>query len=467
MKFAIQPPQLDFPTMSHILDHSASQFTQYTVDSWNPPMAYGSSTVDSTVEQPDDKSSLQKKTRQYSASEMNAFWSSSTVMNKSSLPFVSPDQPQRIAFADSFKISRRSRCTISARSAPPVVGFIVADEDNCDAVDCATVNTDATMCASSFNSKTVIWSLPPQSAKTTGNDDISASKLFNSMFLPQGKTRLELPTGTGTNCLDIAPDAPIILSGSSRGQIGLWSMEVGKRLVSYTGLSSTTPVWDIAWSPAAMYFATGSGDSVARLWRSDIPFPIRVLSPGEGAGLHCHLTKWHPSCQLVVVASTNHVTVHELSGPAVLFQFAFKQATAMAFSPTGYLLAAANANSLTVWETNTGTVLFQFDTFSPIVELAWSHPSANGLGDGGLKSVLGSTGVGHPVLISIEESGKMRLWDRLFVNKPSVCELSFSQSIRPLHMHFTPKNLLVVAGAVESSDLSAIEGIRGMESESQ
>jgi WD40 repeat protein len=170
--------------------------------------------------------------------------------------------------------------------------------------------------------------------------------------------------------------------------------------------------------------------------------------------------KWHPSCQLLAAASAQQITVFEVSGPASLFKFEFKQATAMEFSPTGYLLAAANADTLTVWDTNTGSVLFRFDTFSRIVSLAWSHPSSSGLGDGGLKSVLQQSGTGHPVLISIDESGKLRLWDRLFVNKASVSELSFGQAPRPLHMHITPRNLLVMVGAKQSSDLSTLDCIR-------
>jgi hypothetical protein len=86
------------------------------------------------------------------------------------------------------------------------------------------------------------------------------------------------------------------------------------------------------------------------------------------------------------------------------------------------------------------------------------------LGDGGLKSVLQQSGTGHPVLISIDEAGKLRLWDRLFVNKASVSELSFDQTIRPLHMHITPRNLLVVVGAKESSDMSTLDNIRNLDS---
>jgi len=448
--------------MTQGVDNSTTKFTTYTVDSWNPPLAYGSSTIDAASELADDKTAGHKKTRSLTASEMNAFWSASTLPAKTALPMAAPDQTQRIAFADNFKTARKSRCTVTTRTPPPVVGFIVADEDNADAVDAATINLDGNMCGSSINGKTVVWSLATQSnMHATTMDDVSASRMHNALFLPQGgRQRYELPTGRFTTALDFAPDSPILLTGSSKGEVGLWSIELSRKLVSYTGLTSRTPVWDLSWSPAALYFASGSGDSAARIWRSDIPFPIRVLPSTEGGA---SLVRWHPSCQLVAVASNESIRVHEISGPAMLFQFDFKRATAIEFSPTGYLLAAANAEGLTVWETNTGTVIFQFDTFSTIVGLSWSWPSASGLGDGGLKSVLGTVGVGHPVLVSIEEPGRMRVWDRLFINKPNPCELSFSHPIRPLHMHFTPKNLLVVAGAKEKNDYTSVEKLIGFD----
>ena len=111
---------------------------------------------------------------------------------------------------------------------------------------------------------------------------------------------------------------------------------------------------------------------------------------------------------------------------------------------------------------NAGAQLFQHDTFNSITNLAWSFPSAAALGDGGLKSVTGSTGVGHPVLVSVEGSGKLRLWDKLFVSKPSLCEMATSQPMRPHHMHFTPRNLLVLAGTPEAGYNSIPEGLPGL-----
>jgi WD40 repeat protein len=168
--------------------------------------------------------------------------------------------------------------------------------------------------------------------------------------------------------------------------------------------------------------------------------------------------RWHPSCQLIAIGSTNNLSVQEVGNPNELFRFDnFGNCTAIEFSPSGYLLAAANADRLTVWEMRTGTEIFSFDTLNTIVGLSWSYPSTPGLGDGGLRGVTGVTGNGHPVLVSVEQGGKVRLWDKLFIPKSSVSELSMSHPIRPLHMHFTPRNLLVVGGTKEPSDVSSIQ----------
>jgi WD40 repeat protein len=208
------------------------------------------------------------------------------------------------------------------------------------------------------------------------------------------------------------------------------------------------------------YFATGSGDSVARIWRTDIPFPIRNFVT-EGSA-HVQIVKWHPSCQLIAIGSTNSLAIHDVGSPSELFRFNnFRNCTAIGFSPSGYLVAAANAERLTVWELKTGSEIFSFNTLNTIVGISWSYPSAAGLGDGGLRGVTGVTGTGHPVLVTVEQGGKLRVWDKLFISKASVSELSMSHPIRPLHMRFTPRNLLVVGGTKEASDVSSVQQLGG------
>jgi len=435
-------------------DNSQIQFMNYLVDSWTPPEMFGTLPPESMTDVQDDLRNNSRKSRQNVVPDANLFWSATNLQSKGGLPMASPDQPQRVSSADSFRTSRKFRYAVGARTPPCTLGLIIGDEAHPDSVDVLDVNKDASMCCAGFsNSKTVVWSL--SSERTSGG---SVSEMYSSMFTPSstGSNQFVIPTSRGTTCLKFAPDAPIILSGSSRGDVSLWSVETQQKLVSYTGHSCRTPVWSIDWSPAGYYFSTGSGDSTARVWRTDIPFPIRSFIADGSA--HVQLVKWHPSCQLVAIGSTNSLSVQEVGSPNELFRFDdFKNATAIDFSPSGYLMAAANMDRLTVWELRTGAEIFSIDTFKPIVELSWSYPASAGLGDGGLRGLTGMTGAGHPVLASVEQGGKVRLWDKLHIPKTSVCEIAFSQPIRPLHMHFTPRNLLVVAGSKEPCDMSSIQ----------
>ena len=422
-------------------------------------MSYGDIKTDTGIDQVDERG---RRNRTLTSQEMNVFWSAGSFLSKTALPFPAADQPHRVALAELIRLDRKNRCTVTTKSPPPMSVFRVDKGDNNQSVNCATVNADASLCASAFESKTVVWSTPTHSSKHS-SDDHSTSKAYQMLFHPHVMQKAELPTGRGTSCISFSPDSPMILNGSTKGDIGLWSVEASKKVVSYTGLSSRTAVWDLDWCPAGTYFSSGSSDGCARVWRSDIPFPIRVFRLPDDDGHHCQLSRWHPSCQLLAVCSEKAVQVHDISGNAVVFRFDFINATAIEFSPTGYLLAAANENYLCVWELSTGTTLFQVDLFETIVELAWTQPSASLLGDGGLKSVTQQVGVGHPLLISVDESGKLRLWDRLFVSKPPSCEFEFDQAIRPLHMHVTHRNLLVIAGVNETSDGHLADTFRSLE----
>ena len=442
-------------------DFSQIQFTNYLVDSWNPPEAFGTLPPEPIIEQTDDSKGPVKRTRQNVLPDANILWSAANLSSKSALPMPSPDQPQRVAFADSFRACRKHRYSVGAKTPPATMGVILGEAEQADSIDAMDISVDGSICAVSFSdSRTCVWSI-------TDSQNLSEEKVFANLYdklfpsSADGPSRRILPTSRGTSALRLAPDAPILLTGSTRGELCLWSIETGNKLVTYTGHSSRTPIWSIDWSPAGYYFATGSGDSTARIWRSDIPFPIRnfVISGSQ----HVQVVKWHPSCQLLAIGATNSLVVVDASvtsgdSTGEVFRFDdFGNASNIAFSPTGYLLAAANDKMLCIWELNNGTAIFQFETFSCILGLAWSYPMSSGLGDGGLKGLTGTSGSGHPVLATVEEGGKVRIWDKVYIPKSSVCELTMEKPVRPLHIHFSHRNLLIIGGATERGDVASVQ----------
>jgi transcription initiation factor TFIID subunit 5 len=446
-------------------DFSQIQFTNYLVDSWNPPEAFGTLPPDAAVDQPDDSKGASRRTRQNVLPEASILWSASNLSTKSSLPTPSPDQPQRVAFAEEFRNSRKYRYGVGGKTPPFTMEVILGNADEADNIDAMDINSDGTVCAVTFSdSRTLVWSL---SGSQTVAEEKTFANLYHTLFpsSTDGPTRCVLPTSRGTSVLRLAPDAPVLLTGSTRGELCLWSIETGCKLVTYIGHSTRTPVWSIDWSPAGYYFATGSGDSTARVWRTDVPFPIRNFN--VNGSQHVQVVKWHPSCQLLALGASNSLSIVDATGTAddhnsEVFRFdTFANTATISFSPTGFLVAAANDKMLCIWELNNGSCIFQFETFNRIMCLSWSYPMASGLGDGGLKSVTGTSGSGHPVLASVEDGGKVRIWDKLYIPKSSVCELAPEKSVRPLHMHFSHRNLLIIGGASERGDVSSIESQLG------
>jgi WD40 repeat protein len=354
--------------------------------------------------------------------------------------------------------AKRYRLPVSPKTPPTVVSLVVGEYAQADDIDAVTVNLEGDACAmSTADGFTSVWTWPSGSpTKSAHEGEHSASQLYSSLFQPSSSQHIfSLNTGTGTQCLAFAPDSGALLSGSSRGSVDLWSIEKERKLVSYIGHSSRTPVWDVSHAPTGLYFATSAGDSTARIWRTDIPYPIRCFKDDDSK--HIHFVRWHPQTQIVAIASAERVSVRDVGTSQVLFQYDdCKGCTALEFSPSGHLLAAANEECLRVWETTTGKCIFTVDTFSTILSLAWTQPTGTGL-DGGVKGPEGnSVGSGHSVLISVEQSGKVRMWDRLSISKPSVCEMNMTHPVRPLHMHCTPRNLIVVAGVRESPRIDQI-----------
>jgi len=58
--------------------------------------------------------------------------------------------------------------------------------------------------------------------------------------------------------------------------VRLWSMNTFSGLVSYT--AHNYPVWCVAYSPAGVYFATGSHDKTARLWNTEHISCLRIFA---------------------------------------------------------------------------------------------------------------------------------------------------------------------------------------------
>ena len=82
------------------------------------------------------------------------------------------------------------------------------------------------------------------------------------------------------HALAITPNGQILVSGSSNGNIKLWSFPGGALLANLDGNGSW--VWDLAITPDGQTLASGSSDSTIKLWDLPKKIPVGTLEGHEG-----------------------------------------------------------------------------------------------------------------------------------------------------------------------------------------
>ena len=416
------------------------------VSAWFPPAAYGGA------------SSKRKEKTPGAAQSISA----DNFLQFSSFPYLAADAPQRVACAARFRSDRKARTAVNARS-PPAVGVIAAQSKD---LRCITVGEGLVFVSdgSSAGCYTGISghqpfspSIQPTHLNSQSNDIPSELKAYSELFGPGATSVTHLSGGSGILSGDFAPDAMLLATAGLQGSIGLWSVETGHKLVSYSGHTSRTPVWSVKFSPAATYFASGAGDSSAKLWRTDIPCFLRSLPHEEGR--HVNKIAWHPNAQVVATATEDEICLWDLLTPKKISGIKRRGVSDLSFSPSGTLLSViSGATGGTKGGLGFSSVCEVFDTvgWSDDAErakiftaegnarkLAWSWPMGPGFKDG---LVTGGHGGGHAQMVTVDADGRVKLFDRLHSDKPAVCELPLERRIRPYYAGFTPRNFLIVAG---------------------
>ncbi|EST05355.1 TFIID subunit, WD40-associated region [Kalmanozyma brasiliensis GHG001] len=296
-----------------------------------------------------------------------------------------------------------------------------------------------------------------------------------------------------------------LLSCSADATARLWSLDTYSALVAYRGHQH--PVWDVKWSPIGTYFATASADKTARLWSTERVNPLRMYA-GHLSDVDC-LT-FHPnSLYLATGSSDRSCRLWDVQRGACVRLFVGHQSaiSCVKISPDGRYLASAAAGNGTASQFTgvdgvdpTSRGAHQNDVAISLWDLAsgrrikkmWGHEervysmdfSADGSllvtgsedcsvrcwdvrAVGGARKVpakgsleaqqaVGGAGMGAPTPAQLASGGlasaaaASQTSGADLANTSADCVATFHTKRTPvLDVHFTPRNLCLVAGVYE------------------
>ena len=130
----------------------------------------------------------------------------------------------------------------------------------------------------------------------------------------------------------------------------------GAALAVYRGHAPSVPIWSVSSSPSGYYFATAAADATARIWVTDKPTPVRILSGHTNASVNA--VEWHPNCNYVVTGCDDKtVRMWDVqSGHCVrLLTGGSCGINVVAVSPSGQFCSGADyAGVIHVWDLGSG-----------------------------------------------------------------------------------------------------------------
>ncbi|EGN92427.1 hypothetical protein SERLA73DRAFT_65794 [Serpula lacrymans var. lacrymans S7.3] len=341
----------------------------------------------------------------------------------------------------------QNSAAVRARGLPSICAYTLHDVGE-GAPICA-FSPDVTLMAAGFSESYIrLWSLKGENLQALPGNDLP-----DSIRGEAGTTSRKLVGHSGAvYALSFDPlsgsAAPprYLLSGSADSTVRLWSLDTFTNVVAYRGHQN--PVWDVQWSPIGIYFATASRDKTARLWSTDRASCLRIYA-GHLSDVDC--IRFHPNSLYLATGSSDWTArLWDVQGGSCVRVFIGHQGpvSTLAISPDGRYLASAGVDlSISLWDLGSGRRIKKMTGHtSAIYSLSFSAESS--------------------VLVSGGADWTVRCWDVKAAgcseaprenaepevpSKSLACSsdlmATFSTKQTPItNVHFTPRNLCLVAG---------------------
>lgn len=348
-----------------------------------------------------------------------------------------------------------------ARGLPSICAYTLHDVG--EGAPCCTFSPDLTLMAAGFSESYIrLWSLKNEKLKGLRNDfslsSVKDSGSLSKIQQKEGNTTRKLVGHSGpVYSLSFDPlggsAAPprYLLSASADATTRLWSLDTMTNVVAFRGHQN--PVWDVQWSPMGIYFATASRDRTARLWSTDRTSCLRIYA-GHLNDVDC--VRFHPNSLYLATGSGDWTArLWDVQRGACVRVFIGHQGSlsTLAISPDGRYLASAGEDlAINLWDLGSGRRIKKMTGHTASVySLSFSAESSmlvSGGADWTVRcwDVRGAGGPGKSRESGVVESTITRTIDDEN-NETSDLLATFPTKRTPItNVHFTPRNLCLVAG---------------------
>jgi len=248
-------------------------------------------------------------------------------------------------------------------SLPSVCAYTLHDVH--EGSPCCTFSLDTSLMAAGFEESYIrIWNLKGDPLKGLQSEfhlnNIRDSSSLNSLREKGGSPTRKLIGHSGPvyslafdPVTGSASPPQYLLSGSADATARLWSMDTMTNVVAYRGHQN--PVWDVDWSPMGIYFTTASRDRTARLWSTDRTSTLRIYA-GHSSDVDC--VRFHPNSLYIATGSSDWTArLWDVQRGTSVRVFIGHQGivSTLTFSPDGRYLATTGEDlSINLWDLGSG-----------------------------------------------------------------------------------------------------------------